>query len=178
MPHGHASDDRRHRHPAADGQHGEPLGDRGPHHGAGLCGGAPPVARSCGTSGAGAAAGGARCHQPGWGDLKRRFASLLWSWAPAGVFPRRMGRDGIWAVLAARQPLARSIRHARAGLPCWGYDGLLAPPLLPSPPIRGVTEPEGSQTMTQETKATTFTRSSSWARSWPPMEPFAPRTRR
>ena len=29
---------------------------------------------------------------------------------------------------------------------------LIAPPLLPSPPIRGVTEPEGSQTMTQRTK--------------------------
>ena len=29
---------------------------------------------------------------------------------------------------------------------------LMAPPLLPSPPIRGVTEPEGSQTMTQRTK--------------------------
>jgi hypothetical protein len=33
---------------------------------------------------------------------------------------------------------------------------LMAPPLLPSPPIRGVTEPEGSQTMTQETKASRF----------------------
>jgi hypothetical protein len=32
----------------------------------------------------------------------------------------------------------------------------MAPLLLPSPPIREVTEPEGSQTMTQETKASTF----------------------
>jgi hypothetical protein len=32
----------------------------------------------------------------------------------------------------------------------------MAPPLLPSPPIREVKDTEGSQTMTQETKASTF----------------------
>ena len=48
-------------------------------------------------------------------------------------------------------------RNARAWLPCWGVTArLMASPLLPSPPIRGVTEPEGSQTMTQETKASRF----------------------
>jgi hypothetical protein len=65
--------------------------------------------------------------------------------------------DGIWAVLAARQPPARSIRAAARRSRVGGVTArLMAPTLLPSPPIRGVTDTEGSQTMTQETKAITF----------------------
>ncbi len=64
---------------------------------------------------------------------------------------------GIWAVLAARQPPARSVHSAALRSRVGGVTArLMAPPLLPSPPIRGVTEAEGSQTMTQETKASTF----------------------
>ena len=60
-------------------------------------------------------------------------------------------------MLEVRQPPARSIRLAARDSRVGGVTArLMAPPLLPSPPIRGVTEPEGSQTMTQETKASTF----------------------
>ena len=86
----HGSDDRRHRHPATDGQHGQPAGDRGPHHGAGLLSGAPTGARAWGASSAGEAAGGAGCDQPRWGDLKRLVPCP--ALGPCWLFPRRMGR--------------------------------------------------------------------------------------
>lgn len=64
---------------------------------------------------------------------------------------------GIWAVLAARQPPARSIRPAARDSRVGRVTArLVAPLLLPSPPIRGITDTEGSQTMPQDTKATTF----------------------
>lgn len=85
-------DDRLHRHPAADGLHGEPAGDRGPPHVAGLRCGAPPGAQPCSASGAGTAAGGTGCHQPGWGDLKRRVRSLTCSGPLLAVPPA----DGAW----------------------------------------------------------------------------------
>ena len=59
-------------------------------------------------------------------------------------------------MLAVRQPPARSIRAAARRSRVGGVTARLqAPLLLPSPPIRGVTDKERSQTMTQETKATT-----------------------
>ena len=84
--------------------------------GAGLRGDAPAGAWPCGAGGAGAAAARTGCHQPGWGDLKRRFASLPSSGFLL-LFPRRMGRGGIWAVMAASQPPARSVRPATRN-PC------------------------------------------------------------
>jgi hypothetical protein len=64
--------------------------------------------------------------------------------------------EELLAVPAARQPPARTVnpaaRDSRVGRVT---ARLVAPLLLPSPPIRGITNTEGSQTMTQDTKATT-----------------------
>ena len=63
--------------------------------------------------------------------------------------------EELLAVPAARQPPARTVnpaaRDSRVGRVT---ARLVAPLLLPSPPIRGITNTEGSQTMTQDTKAT------------------------
>ena len=89
-----------------------------------------------------------------------------------------MGRGGIWAVPAARQPSARSIRPAARDSRVGRVTArLVAPLLLPSPPIRGITDTEGSQTMTQDTKATTCAPKFELGQIVAPLEPFAPRTR-
>lgn len=93
------------------------------------------------------AAGGAGCHQSGRGDLNDGVVPAL-LWAAAGGSPGGWGVGGISAVLASGQPPDRSVRPAVRDSRVGGVTGrLVAPPLLPSPPICGVTEPEGSQTM-------------------------------
>ena len=62
------------------------------------------------------------CHQPRWGDLKRRFASLPCSGPLLGVPPA----DGAWRNLGgAGGPSTPCPLHSRcrAWLPCWGCDG-------------------------------------------------------
>jgi hypothetical protein len=87
--------------------------------------------------------------------LSAWFPALLW--APAGFSP------GGWGVAESgrcRRPVSTPcpLNSPRCtGLPGGACDG---PPRRPAPasfaPIRGVTDTEGSQTMPQDTKATTF----------------------
>lgn len=109
--------------------------------------------------------------------LSAWFPALLW--APAGFSP------GGWGVAESgrcRRPVSTPcpLNSPRCtGLPGGACDGPpRRPPLLPSPRSEGSPTQKEARPCHRTPKPPPSTRSSTWARSWPPLEPFAPRTRR